>query len=183
MKPRRFVILDRDGTVIVERHYLSDPEQVELLPEAAKGLSMMQNSGLGLVVLTNQSGIGRGLFDEARLSQIHRRMTDLLDAEHVTLDGIYYCPHVPGDNCACRKPRTQLITQASQEWQFEPSACFVIGDKPCDIELGQRVGATTFLVRTGYGAEFAENMPIQPTYIVDHLAEAAAVIQQILATN
>jgi D-glycero-D-manno-heptose 1,7-bisphosphate phosphatase len=177
---RRFVILDRDGTIIVERHYLSDPDQVELLPDVANGLRAMQKMGLGLVVVTNQSGIGRGFFDEARLQAIHRRMNDLLDAEGVTLDALYFCPHVPEDECACRKPLPGLIELAAAELDFAPQACFVIGDKACDIELGQRVGATTFLVTTGYGAQEAGDMTTRPDYIVGNLWAVAQVIKNIL---
>jgi D-glycero-D-manno-heptose 1,7-bisphosphate phosphatase len=177
MKQRRFVILDRDGTLIVERHYLSDPRQVELLANAASGLRHMRERGLGLVVITNQSGIGRGFFDEARLHRIHQRMNELLEAEGITLDGLYFCPHVPEDNCLCRKPRTGLIELASKELGFHPQDCFVIGDKACDIKLGQRVGATTFLVRTGYGSQELAHEKITPDYVVDNLWEAAQVIQ------
>src|SRR4051794_39513886 len=95
MSRQRFVLLDRDGTINVEHHYLSRPEQVELLPEAARGLRHMQSLGLGLVVITNQSGIGRGYFNEIRLTQIHQRLLDLLAAEQVRLSAIYYCPHTP----------------------------------------------------------------------------------------
>jgi D-glycero-D-manno-heptose 1,7-bisphosphate phosphatase len=177
---RRFVILDRDGTIIVERHYLSDPDQVELLPEVVNGLRAMQKMGLGLVVVTNQSGIGRGFFDEARLSRIHHRMNELLDAEGVALDALYFCPHVPEDECACRKPRPGLIELAAAELDFDPQDCFVIGDKACDIELGQRVGGTTFLVQTGYGAQEAVAMTTRPDYIVNDLWAASQVIKNIL---
>ena len=98
MLPQRFVILDRDGTIIVERCYLSDPAQVELIPGAGAALRQLSEIGLGLVVITNQSGIGRGYFDRSRLDLIHRRLCELLEAEGVRLDGIYTCPHVPEDH-------------------------------------------------------------------------------------
>ncbi|MCS6863133.1 MAG: HAD family hydrolase, partial [Abditibacteriales bacterium] len=164
--------------VIVERHYLSDPEQVELLPGAAEGLRQLRAMGLGLVVLTNQSAIGRGYLDATRLGQIHQRLQELLAAEGVQLDGIYFCPHLPEDNCACRKPRTGLMERAAKAWGFDPTAAFVIGDKPCDIELGRSVGATTFLVRTGYGAQHEGAAPAD--YVVDGLEEAAQVIRGLL---
>ena len=176
MKHRRFVLLDRDGTLIVERHYLSDPRQVELLANAANGLRHMQEIGLGLVVITNQSGIGRGFFDEAQLHLIHQRMNELLEAEGIALDALYFCPHLPEDNCSCRKPRTGLIELASRELGFDPKDCFVIGDKACDVELGQRVGATTFLVCTGYGTQEITNEIISPDYVVDDLWNAAQAI-------
>lgn len=180
MKQRRFVVLDRDGTIIVERHYLSDPRQVELLPGAASGLKQLSDMGLGLVVITNQSAIGRGFFDEARLALIHQRMSELLEAEGVVLDAIYFCPHRPEDECLCRKPQPKLLKRASEDIDFDPQTCFVIGDKACDIGLGQRVGATTFLVRTGYGAQAAHDNDVSPEYIVENLWEAAQIIQRLL---
>ncbi len=180
MKIPQYVILDRDGTIIVERHYLSDPAQVELLPRTAQGLRRLCEMGLDLLVITNQSGIGRGFFDEARLKLIHARMIELLHHEGVVLDGIYYCPHLPDDQCDCRKPRPGLLHLAAREKDFPLQACFVIGDKACDIELGQQVGATTLLVQTGYGKQAAAEMTVQPDYIVDDLDAASDFIQKQL---
>lgn len=177
MSERRFVLLDRDGTIIVDRHYLSAPDQVELLPGAAEGLRRMQNMGFGLIVVTNQSGISRGYFDEARVAHIHQRMNALLEAEHVVLDGIYICPHRPEEHCSCRKPKPGLALIAASEKGFEFSKSIVIGDKASDIELGRRIGATTFLVRTGYGSRTATEITCQPDYIVDDLNDAANFIR------
>jgi D-glycero-D-manno-heptose 1,7-bisphosphate phosphatase len=180
MQRRRFVVLDRDGTMIVERHYLSDPAKVQLLPGAASGLRQLSEMGLGLAVVTNQSALGRGFLDRARLDLIHRRLDELLEAEGVHLNGIYFCPHTPQEDCRCRKPRPGLLDLAAKELDFDPKACFVIGDKPCDIELGQWFGATTFLTRTGYGAQVAKEDKATPDYTVDGLQEAAQAIQHIL---
>ena len=181
MKRRRFVVLDRDGTVIVERNYLSYPRQVELIPGAASGLRQLREIGLGLVVVTNQSAVGRGFFDKKCLDQIHQRFRELLDAEGVLLDGIYVCPHRPEDACGCRKPELGLLELAAQELGFDPQNSFVIGDKAIDIKLGQRVGAMTFLVRTGYGAQVAAETVVTSDYVVDDVYEAARVIEHILA--
>ena len=183
MTRRRFVVLDRDGTIIVERHYLSDPEGVELLPRVTSGLQQLSAMGLGLIVVTNQSGVGRGLFDTARLALIHQRLCALLAAEGIHLDGIYFCPHAPEDACGCRKPMTGVLERAAQELDFDPGSTFVIGDKPCDIELGQRVGATTFLVRTGYGAAVAADATVRPDYVVDGVWEAAQMIERLLVED
>ena len=181
MRPKRFVLLDRDGTIIKECHYLSDPQQVELLAGAAEGLRQIQEMGLGAIAVTNQSGIGRGFFDEKRLLEIHQRMLELLTAESVYLEDIYFCPHTPADNCSCRKPLAGLVEQAAEKYGFNPQDSFVIGDKPCDIELGQRVGAITFLVRTGYGAEVATSQTVAPDYVVDDVLEAARIIERLIA--
>jgi D-glycero-D-manno-heptose 1,7-bisphosphate phosphatase len=177
------VVLDRDGTINVECQYLSDPDQVELLPGVTDGLRQLHEMGLGLVVITNQSAIGRGFFDEARLGLIHQRLRELLEAEGVYLDGIYFCPHMPEDDCPCRKPRPGLLKLAAQELNLDPQACFVIGDKVCDIELGHRVGATTFLVRTGYGAQVAAKNAVMPDYVVDDVRDAAQVIKRLLTAD
>jgi D-glycero-D-manno-heptose 1,7-bisphosphate phosphatase len=178
---RRFVLIDRDGTIIKECHYLSDPERVELLPGAAEGLRLMQEMGLGLVAVTNQSGIGRGFFDEVRLGEIHQRLRELLAVAGVSIEDIFFCPHTPADDCQCRKPRTGLVKQAAEKYGFNPQESFAIGDKPCDIELGQRAGAKTFLVRTGYGAEVAVSKTVSPDYVVDNLLEAAWIIGELVA--
>lgn len=177
---RRYAVLDRDGTIIAERHYLSDPEQVQLLPGAAEGLRRMADLGLGLIVVTNQSGVARGYFDLRRVDEIHQRMRRLLAVERVRLDAIYVCPHGPAEDCPCRKPRPGMLLEAAQKFGFEPRACFVIGDKPCDIELGQAVGATTILVRTGYGADYASQDIAGVDHVADDLAVAAEIIAGIL---
>ncbi|MDQ7821495.1 MAG: HAD family hydrolase [Candidatus Eremiobacteraeota bacterium] len=153
-----FVVLDRDGTLIEERHYLSDPGQVALLPGAAEAMRQMKEKGLGIIVVSNQSAVGRGFIDEMRLGEIHERLVTLLAGEGVTLDGIFYCPHVPEDNCRCRKPKDGLIRQAAEQLGLDPARSFVIGDKKCDIDLGIAVGAVPLLVRTGYGKRTEEEL-------------------------
>ena len=180
MPKRRFVILDRDGTLIVERNYLSDPERVVLLPGVTRGLRHMRKIGLGLFVITNQSAIGRGMIDVNRLELIHEKMRSLLSDEGVFLDGISYCPHKPDDVCNCRKPNTALLKMASEKHGFCPKDCFVIGDKACDVELGNKVGATTILVRTGYGTEVESSQNVKPDFIVNDLVEAANIIEGIV---
>jgi histidinol phosphatase-like enzyme len=107
-------------------------------------------------------------------------MADLLAAHGVRLDGIYHCPHVPDDRCACRKPGTGLVERASRALRFDPRAAFIVGDKPCDIELGRAVGATTILVRTGYGAGVASEGTAAPDHIVNDMGEAALAIERLL---
>lgn len=175
---RRFVLLDRDGTLIAERNYLTRPEKVELLPATGRGLRLLNHLGLGLAVLTNQSGLGRGYFDRPALDAIHARLTRLLAAEGVSLAGIYFCPHVPEDDCDCRKPRVGLAQRAAVELNFDLASSFVIGDQACDIELGRRLGATTFLVRTGYGT-LHERDDVRADYIVDDVLAAAHVIRAL----
>jgi D-glycero-D-manno-heptose 1,7-bisphosphate phosphatase len=175
-----FILLDRDGTIIKEKHYLSDPDQVELLPGAAIALGQLRLLGFGLVVITNQSGIGRGYYSEDMLGKIHFRLKELLAAEGVALDAVYYCPHTPDANCNCRKPRIGLAEQAVNQFGFNLDNSFVVGDKNCDLELGQAVGATTFLVRTGYGCEVEGSCANHGAdFIVDDLRGVARVLETL----
>jgi len=174
---RPFVVLDRDGTVIVERHYLSDPAGVALLPGAAEGLRAMRRAGLGLVVATNQAGVGRGHFPEGQVAEVHARMTELLAAEGVVLDGIFYCPHHPDVACDCRKPATGLVRQAVAALGPGAAPVAVVGDKRCDIDLARALDVPGVLVTTGYGAAELATGAVDPDYVVDSLPEAAAVLR------
>jgi len=171
-------MLDRDGTIIRERHYLSDPDDVELLPGAVGGLLALQRLGFGLVVLTNQSGVGRGYFDIACLDAIHDRMKMLLANAGVRLDGIYYCEHKPEDKCSCRKPKPGLVKVASSQLGFRPSDGIMVGDKAIDCQLGRAVGAQTFLVLTGYGEEERE---ASAGYADNVVADLMAVAETVAA--
>jgi len=177
---RGVVVLDRDGTLNVERHYLSDPAQVELVDGAADGLRHLCELGVELLVITNQSGVGRGYFTERTLDAIHRRLGECLFDAGVHLSAIYVCPHVPADGCRCRKPGTALLERAAWERGFDPRDAFVIGDKASDLEMGRRTGSTTLLVRTGYGTEVAAGGNVSADFVVDDLREAARVIERLL---
>jgi len=171
------VILDRDGTIIVDCHYPSRTEQVELLPGAAEGLRALRRMGLGLVMISNQSGIGRGLLTVEQAEAVNVRLFELLAAEGITLEGSYYCPHAPADGCDCRKPQPVLALRAAAELDFVPAQCFVIGDKAADVELARNLGAVGILVRTDCGREAELAGSCQPDYVVDDLREAARVIE------
>lgn len=178
---RRFVVLDRDGTMIEECEYLAWPDQVELIPGAAAALRKMAAMGLGLAVITNQSAVGRGFLSEDRLKKIHDRFFQMLAAEGIYLDGLYYCPHKPEDQCWCRKPGMGLMQKAAEELGFDFRTSFVIGDKLSDVEMGRQAGAVTFLVRTGYGAQVTPDQTLSIDYVVADLAEAAETIEALLA--
>ena len=177
---RGVVILDRDGTLNVERRYLSDPTQVELIDGAADGLRHLRALGVELLVITNQSGVGRGYFTERTLDAIHCRLGECLSAAGVDLSAIYVCPHAPADGCRCRKPGIALLERAARERGFDPRDVFVIGDKASDVEMGRRAGSTTLLVRTGYGADVAAEGNVNADFVVDDLREAARVIEGLL---
>lgn len=178
-KQKRFVLLDRDGTLIVEKNYLSDPHLIEFIPGALKTLKRLKEMGLGIVLITNQAGIGRGYFDLATLERIHKKLTGLLLKEGITLDDIYFCPHTPEDRCLCRKPNIGLVEKARDKHNFDPKLCFVVGDNKGDIELGKNIGAITILVRTGYGRQI-EKEGISPDYVVDNLKAVLPIIKNEL---
>lgn len=179
MTKRRFVILDRDGTIIVERHYLSDPNQIVLTSGAIEGLTYLANLGFRFIIVTNQSGIARGFFNIATLATIHQRLREILGSSGIEIDGIYYCPHHPNDGCNCRKPEPGLLNIASEEFDFDTKDCFVIGDNVSDIELGKRVQARTILVETGYGKTVSNRTLTNPDYTAANLRDAAQIIGKL----
>ncbi len=167
------LILDRDGTLIEEKHYLSDPDLVELLPGVIEGLRSFQSIGYELAVVTNQSGIGRGYFEESDLEDVNARMVELLEAAGVKISSFHHCPHHPDHGCECRKPAPGMIEAAAKACGYEAKDCLVVGDKDCDIDLGQRVGARTALVRTGYGRKTETDGQCRPDHVVDGISELA----------
>jgi D-glycero-D-manno-heptose 1,7-bisphosphate phosphatase len=165
----KVVILDRDGTIVVDRHYLSDPAGLEFLPGAAEGLRSLHQLGFRLVVITNQSGVGRGLFSLERLQAMSTRLTQMVRESGARLERIYFCPHRPEDECLCRKPRVKLLMDAAAELGFTPQHAIVIGDKVSDVEFGRNVGATTMLIgQTG-----------EADYMVRDLSEAASILKNL----
>jgi histidinol-phosphate phosphatase family protein len=150
------VFLDRDGTLIVERDYLSDPDQVCIEKGAAEGLSMLMARGHPLIVLSNQSGIGRGIFKESDAQRVNARVAVMLRERGVEITAWYLCPHAPGMSCACRKPLPGMAEAAARDWDLVLSGSYVIGDKQTDLELADAIGGTGILVTTGYGLEFVE---------------------------
>jgi D-glycero-D-manno-heptose 1,7-bisphosphate phosphatase len=174
---KRFVLIDRDGTLIVEKHYLSDPHALELIPDAAPALRRLLDAGWGVCVITNQAGVGRGFFDMQQLDKVHRRLEEMLAQYGVKLDGLYLCPHDPKDNCYCRKPSPGLVHKAIAAHGFDPKEAWVIGDKDSDIELGNSVGAKSILVRTGYGKNYERASSAD--FVVDDLVAAVELILRV----
>ncbi len=147
------LFLDRDGVVVVDRGYLSDPDQVELLPGVADTMIAATAAGYLLIGVSNQSGLGRGLFTPEDLERVMVRIDLLLEKAGTGFDGFYYCPHAPGDGCECRKPAAGLFEEAAKSCRWEPEGSGVVGDKSSDVAFGRKRGLGSVLVRTGYGAD------------------------------
>jgi len=166
------VVLDRDGTVVIDRGYLGDPDGLEFAPGAPEALRWLQGHGYRLVVITNQSGVGRGLFSLERLQAMNEKLSDMVVEAGARLEGIYACPHSPDECCACRKPALGLLLQAASDLQFNPADSVVIGDKESDIEFGRRAGAFTILIAGGHDPQ----VRMQPDIIAPNLIEAARAV-------
>ncbi len=170
----RAVFLDRDGTIIREVGYLSHPDQVEVLPGIPEALKRLKNSGFRLVVVTNQSGVARGKFGIEEVETANARMRELLVAQGVELDAVYYCPHL--DGCSCRKPAGGMVERAVEDLGVEPTRSYVVGDRLSDVGLARTVGACAIMVLTGYGTEALkelEESDLTTDHIAADLAEAA----------
>ena len=150
---RPVVLLDRDGTVIINKHYLHDPAEVEFVPGAAEGLRQL-GAVAHLALVSNQSGIGRGYFTAADLAAVNARLVEMLKAEGVQLFGLYHCPHGPDEACACRKPGTAMAEQALHDLSaagHKAGPLVVVGDNLCDVDLALALDGHAVLVRTGHG--------------------------------
>jgi D-glycero-D-manno-heptose 1,7-bisphosphate phosphatase len=155
VSPRRLALIDRDGTIIVDKVYLSDPDGIEFTPGAIEGLRLLRDAGFALVLITNQSGIARGLFDVATLTRIHDRLRSMLAAEGLELKAIYFCPHGPDDGCDCRKPAPGMIKSAMRDLGFQPDKAVVIGDS--DGDMGAAAAAGVKGVRVAPAGKSASN--------------------------
>jgi len=147
------VFLDRDGTLIVEKRYLSDPGEVELEEGVIDGLARLEQHGHPLIVVSNQSGIGRGMFTAQDAQRVNERVATLLSRCGIEILAWYMCPHAPDFACDCRKPLPGMPLAASRDLRLELPGSYVIGDKPCDVELADAIGGTGILVTTGHGRD------------------------------
>jgi D-glycero-D-manno-heptose 1,7-bisphosphate phosphatase len=148
-KGRPAVFLDRDGTIIDDIGYLDDPRGISFYPGVPEALKSLQDRGYLLVVITNQSGIGRGFFDEETALAVNLAMLKILNEKGVALAAIYYCPHHPGDNCRCRKPELLMVQRAQRDLDIDPSRSWVVGDIDKDVRTGLKAGVRPILVETG----------------------------------
>ncbi|HTY37498.1 MAG TPA: D-glycero-beta-D-manno-heptose 1,7-bisphosphate 7-phosphatase [Bacteroidota bacterium] len=172
------LFFDRDGTLNTELDFLSRPEELQLIPNAARAIREANDFGLKVFIITNQSGIARGLFTEMDLQAIHKRLRGMLEEQGARVDAIYYCPHHPEygqtpykKSCSCRKPKPGMLKKAAKEFGIKLSQSFLIGDRCIDMEAGKAAGCTTALVLTGYGA--VEREDCNKAHCTDFVAKDA----------
>jgi D-glycero-D-manno-heptose 1,7-bisphosphate phosphatase len=169
------VFMDRDGTVSEEIGYMYHAGLYQPFPWTGPAIRRINESGMKAVLITNQSGVGRGYFDESTVEEVHKVLKAELTRHNATLDAIYVCPHSPEAACDCRKPNPGMLLKAQKDMQIDLTRSYVIGDKYVDIETAHRVGATGILVLTGYGREQRERHEAnaqQPDFVVENLMDA-----------
>lgn len=180
------IFIDRDGTVNEDFGYISNPGDLIIYPWVAEAVRLINEAHLKAIVVTNQSGVARGIYTEEDLGLIHARMISELEKQGARIDGVYYCPHHPdyGDeryrqDCECRKPRPGMLHAAARELEVDLAHSFVIGDKASDIKLAAAAGAQGVLVLTGYGREtlaHPDRWPCEPWLVADNLLQAIKLI-------
>jgi len=181
---RPAVFIDRDGTINEQMGYINHISRFVLLPGSAEAIRLFNENGYLVVVVSNQSGVGRGYFPLELVNEVHDRMKTLLAGEGARVDGIFFCPHYPGGklpeysvSCECRKPGTGLIKMACESFDIDLENSYVIGDRSTDVELARNAGARGILVKTGYGRGDLEyvfpGLPFRPLHTADDLLEAA----------
>ena len=178
---RAAVFADRDGTLVIERGYLSDPADLELLPGVPEGIHDLHAGGFAVVVISNQSGVGRGFFPLSRVYEAMARLRHVLRARGAELDAIYFCPHRPEAGCDCRKPGIGLLLRAADDLQLSLASSVFVGDKLLDVQTGHNAGCRAVLVQSGYGRDEARQLDATPEMdppdkICEGFAAAAAWI-------
>jgi len=181
---RRFALVDRDGTINEERHHLRDPDELALIPGAARALRGLRDDlDMGIVVVTNQAEVGRGNLTIRELDRIHERLRAMLAAEGASVEAIEVCPHRPEDACGCRKPAPGMAIAAADRLGFALEDSFVIGDHASDMGMGRAIGATTIFVRTGHGIEEETAATPLADHLADDLAGAVAIIAGLVRSE
>jgi D-glycero-D-manno-heptose 1,7-bisphosphate phosphatase len=182
--PRSAIFLDRDGTICEEVGYLNHLSRLRIFPFAAQAIRRLNETGLLVIVVSNQSGISRGIFPESLVTEVHQRISSELAASGARVDAYYYCAHTRQDECDCRKPLPGLLQRAAREHAVQLQNSFVIGDRYADVALAHNVGGRGVLVLTGYGrGEYElhrQQWPREPDVVAEDLAKAVDVILEAL---
>jgi D,D-heptose 1,7-bisphosphate phosphatase len=184
LKPNKAIFLDRDGTLNEDPGYLGDPEKVILLPTVGDALNILKNQlNFLLIVVSNQSGVARGLITEEEVKKVNNRLNELLTDFNVKIDDFYYCTAHPdfssAEECECRKPSPKMILDASEKYNIDLSKSYLIGDNISDIESAMNAGCKSVLVKTGYGMKFINELQKQnkfPSFVAENLMDAVNFI-------
>jgi D-glycero-D-manno-heptose 1,7-bisphosphate phosphatase len=172
-EPRRGLLLDRDGVVNEETDYLHDPKDLVVIPGVPETLARVNRLGVPVAVVTNQAGIGRGMYDVAAYQSVNRAIEAELTKVRAHVDAWYFCPHPPWADCSCRKPRPGMLRQAASDLGLDLGGSILVGDKTSDLEAARAVGARTILVRTGYGRTVERELQASGRGdLVDHIADS-----------
>jgi D-glycero-D-manno-heptose 1,7-bisphosphate phosphatase len=190
MADRPAVFLDRDGVLIVERHYLDSVEEVRVIDGAIGAIRSLNRHGIPVVVVTNQSGVARGYFPEERVHRVHEYLDRVLGEHDAVVRKYYYCPHHPGQGighyrsrCFCRKPEPGMLMAASRELGIDLSSSWMIGDKLSDLQAGAKAGCKTVLVLTGYGEETRRSLPADGLNLVGIAANLKEAVDWFTSSN
>ena len=183
MRDERAVFLDRDGTINVEKEYLHLPEDFEFIPGVPEAIRLLRTAGFRVIVVTNQSGVARGYYDEEAVAALHRHLDADLARYDTSVDAYYFCPHHPVEGigayrteCDCRKPLPGMLLRAACDFGLDLGGSYIVGDKLADVEAGLAAGCRPVLVRTGYGERDAGKVPEGVTVCDDLLSAAEAIV-------
>jgi len=168
----RAIFIDRDGTINIDKDYLTDPDKLEFIEGSPEAIALANKLGLKVVVISNQSGVARGLMTIEQVENVNARLVEMLKEHGAMVDAIYYCPHHPanGDVCTCRKPDIGMLIRAKEKFDIDLASSFVVGDKWSDVKCGENAGAFASLVLTGYG-ETDYRRCIDDRIKIDYLAK------------
>ena len=180
---RKAVFLDRDGVICENRDdYVKSWQEFVWIPGAKKGLSRLRSHGYITVVITNQSAVGRGIVSRETVDKIHERMGKEIAQTGGKIEKVYYCPHRPEEDCGCRKPEPGLLLKAAEDLKLDLTSCYLIGDNMTDIEMGNKVGSRTIMVKTGKGQSHLANRAqwrTKPDHIARGLSQAVDLILKL----
>ena len=169
-QPRPAVFIDRDGTIIHDADYLADITELEVFSFSSEALALLRDKGYLIIVLSNQSGVGRGMFSTETVHEINNALNERLGE---LVDAFYFCPHVPDQGCDCRKPAIGLVRQALEDFEIDIPNSWMVGDKVSDIELGFNAGIATALVLTGNGESELSKLRRMPDLVASNLLNVA----------
>ena len=173
MIKQKAIFLDRDGTLIEEVNFLHRVEDLQFFSYTEKAVELLKENDFLIIVVTNQSGIGRQIYDNAAMHSIHEAIQERIENK---IDAFYFCPHLPTEGCACRKPNLGMIENALANFEIDFENSWMIGDKAIDVETGFNAGLKTALVLTGYGRKAAADLNGKPDIVAENLLEAVREI-------